>query len=177
MVSTITAASGRELGQLFTFTLVEPISPEQFTMIEPACGTSGVNFANDIILFGYRVGRQVRRDEAVDLTLYWSVRRSALTNYQIFVHLLRMVDTPPVIGQQDANGAYSQSWRPGDLIINRYQITADALAPAGEYLLQIGLYDLADRRYPRAQIVGDAASCADINSGHNAFIIRGISFL
>ena len=41
-------------------------------------------------------------------------------------------------------GTYpTTSWLPGEVVIDEYEIVVDATAPAGEYQIEVGMYDLA----------------------------------
>ncbi|MDP2728454.1 MAG: hypothetical protein Q8P59_13050, partial [Dehalococcoidia bacterium] len=44
-------------------------------------------------------------------------------------------------GQGDANQYWSSEWRPGDLVLGRYDIRVDAQAPAGRYTTEVGVFD------------------------------------
>ena len=46
------------LGKRYTFQLPQPSSLESLGMTARACGDSGVNFANDVTLVGYRLDGQ-----------------------------------------------------------------------------------------------------------------------
>ncbi len=40
-------------------------------------------------------------------------------------------------------GTYpTTGWLPGEVVIDEYEIAVDATAPAGEYQLEVGMYDL-----------------------------------
>ena len=40
--------------------------------------------------------------------------------------------------------------------------------------MQIGLYDLDDRRHPRAPIVAEGEVCRDLNQAGDTFVVRGL---
>jgi DNA topoisomerase IB len=67
------------------------------------------------------------------------------TSYTVFVHLLDAQSR--TWGQRDnlpAKGTHpTTSWLPGEVVIDEYEITVDAGAPAGEYQIEVGMYDLA----------------------------------
>lgn len=165
---------GGVLGKRYTFQLPQPISLESLGMTTRACGDSGVNFANDVTLVGYRLDGQAVPGQPLPVTLFWRAKRPSQANYQIFVHLVRELDAGKRWGQQDANGAFSQAWQAGDVIIGQYSFEVEADAPHGEYLMQIGLYDLADRRHPRAPIVVEGEVCPDLNQERDTFVVRDL---
>ena len=168
------SGEGDILGKRYTFQLPQPISLESLGMTTRACGDSGVNFADDVTLVGYRIEGQANPGQPLAMTLFWHAKRPSQANYQIFVHLVRELDAGKRWGQQDANGAFSRAWQAGDVIIGRYSFEVDADAPRGEYLMQIGLYDLADRRHPRAPIVAEGQVCPDLNQARDTFVVRGL---
>ena len=143
-------------------------------MTARACGDSDVNFANDVTLVGYRIDSAAKPGQSLSMTLFWRAKRPSRANYQIFVHLVKELDAKQRWGQQDANGAFSQAWQAGDVIIGQYSLEVEADAPGGEYLMQIGLYDLADRRHPRAPIVAEGEVCPDLNQKRDTFVVRGL---
>ena len=112
---------GGILGKHYTFQLPRPISLESLGMTARACGDSGVNFADDVTLVGYRIEGQAAPGQPLVMTLFWRAKRPSQANYQIFVHLVRELDAGKRWGQQDANGAFSRAWQTGDVIIGKIQ--------------------------------------------------------
>jgi hypothetical protein len=87
----------------------------------------------------------VRPREALSLTLYWRALASMDTSYTVFV---QAVDKEGVkVGQVDRlpcdGGCLTTTWRPGDLVGERYDLTISADAAPGLYQIIIGMYDLA----------------------------------
>jgi len=82
---------------------------------------------------------------ALRLTLYWRVLASMETSYTVFTHLLdadgqlwAQKDNPPV------RGSYlTTEWRVGETVVDKYDIVIPPDAPAGQYELEVGLYDAA----------------------------------
>jgi len=95
---------------------------------------------------GYELDRQeVSAGGSLHLTLYWHALSEMDTSYSVFTHL---IDAENYIwGQKDGipgDGSLpTSSWLTGEYIIDEYEIPVRADAPAGEYLLEIGMYDLA----------------------------------
>jgi 4-amino-4-deoxy-L-arabinose transferase-like glycosyltransferase len=103
----------------------------------------GWSLGEGVTLLGYNVDDTVRTGEALRLTLYWQCVRQMDESYTVFAHLL---DEENLIrGQQDripAGGeAPTTGWVQGEVITDEYLIAVDAQAPAGEYVLEIGMYD------------------------------------
>jgi mannosyltransferase len=104
---------------------------------------------NGIVLDGYRIGtRTLRPGETLDLTLVWRAAQGPTADHwKVFTHLLDASSS--VVAQRDAEPADNlrptTSWRPGEQIQDNYGIAIPADLPAGEYTLEIGMYD-GDRR-------------------------------
>ena len=70
-------------------------------------------------------------------------------DYTVFVHLTRepLMDASSIISQQDRqpyDGAYPTSaWRVGESLAHDFALTVPPDTPSGEYVLRVGLYDLA----------------------------------
>jgi 4-amino-4-deoxy-L-arabinose transferase-like glycosyltransferase len=84
--------------------------------------------------------------QAVDLTLYWQAASAVDEDYTVFVHLLD--PTGWLRGQQDnqpRNGTFpTRAWAQGELVVDRYHVLISGDAPAGEYLLEVGMYHSGD---------------------------------
>jgi len=80
---------------------------------------------------------------ALRLTLYWRALAPMETSYTVFTHLLdangqlwAQKDNPPV------RGSYlTTEWRIGETIVDKFDIVIPPHAPAGQYELEVGLYD------------------------------------
>ncbi|MEI7554995.1 hypothetical protein [Candidatus Chlorohelix sp.] len=168
-VEEIKTAEGRILGKNYSFQLKGGFTPEQLAIQKPAC--SDVNFNNDVKLLGWKINNQAKAGQSLSVTLYWQAQRASAEPWQIFVHLVDKPDAPSRLAQQDANGAFAQGWFPGDIIIGQYNLAINSTTPPGNYLLQVGMYNVNDPSYPRATIVG---KCESLNSAHDSFIIRDI---
>ena len=81
---------------------------------------------------------------ALRLTLYWRALAPMETSYTVFTHLLdadgqlwAQRDNPPVRGSYPTT-----EWRVGETIVDKYDIVIPPDAPAGQYELEVGLYDV-----------------------------------
>jgi hypothetical protein len=99
-------------------------------------------------LIGYDLDRAVYRPgDIVYLQLWWRALETPGKNWTVFTHLLGPVkpDGSTVWAGQDAQpgggSVPTTVWRPGDLILDEYQLQLPADAPAGEYTIETGLYD------------------------------------
>lgn len=102
-----------------------------------------VEFGQEFRLLGYDLGQeQVVASEALSLTLYWQTVAESDVSYTVFTHLLD--GDSRIWGQKDSlpvGGALPTIlWLPGEIIIDQYEILVDADAPAGEYEIEIGMY-------------------------------------
>jgi uncharacterized membrane protein len=81
--------------------------------------------------------------QSIHLTLYWKALSEPERSYSVFTHLLD--SDQRIWGQRDGvpgHGALpTTSWIEREIIIDEYEIVADAEAPPGEYVIEIGMYD------------------------------------
>jgi hypothetical protein len=122
----------------------------------------GTELGDGITLQGYDLGSgQVDAGETITLTLYWLVRETPSTDYQVFVHLHG--DTPRPVAQGDGPplmGDYPTSmWAAGEAFADPHRVLLPGDLPAGEYRLVVGMYELETlRRLPRADGKGDSVN-------------------
>ena len=110
----------------------------------------------DLALPGYDLalpgeGRTARPGETLHLTLIWRCLREMEVSYTVFTHLLD--EAGQMRGQQDnppLRGAYPTTlWAPGEVVVDEYDLTIQADAPPGVYVIEVGMYDPATvRRLP-----------------------------
>jgi len=91
------------------------------------------------------------------VTLYWRVLApSEVGDYSIFVHLL---DTWNF--RWSSFGAFdfpSAEWAPGQIMVQRREVSVPAVAPPGDYVLVVGFYSQGqDARLPRFDTLGRVA--------------------
>jgi len=87
--------------------------------------------------------------EAMRLILYWEAASEMETSYVVFTHLLGRSYNPErgnfIWGQVDSiplGGTYpTTGWSVGERVRDEYRIKVEADAPAGEYELEIGMYE------------------------------------
>jgi 4-amino-4-deoxy-L-arabinose transferase-like glycosyltransferase len=123
------------------------VAPERkFTVPTDIQHPLRANLADQVAFLGYDLDKvTVKPGGTLHLTLYWQALARMETSYTVFVHLLDAQSR--TWGQRDnlpAKGTHpTTSWLPGEVVIDRYEIAVDATAPAGEYQLEVGMYDLA----------------------------------
>jgi hypothetical protein len=80
---------------------------------------------------------------SLHLTLYWQPAAQTDRSYKVFTHLLD--EQNRIWGQQDGTpcggGCPTSSWVQGEYLIDEYAIAISPEAPAGEYVIGVGLYD------------------------------------
>jgi hypothetical protein len=84
----------------------------------------------------------VQAGDVLPLTLYWQATGEPAVSYKVFTHL---IDASLVIwGQQDSipggGDRPTTGWAPGEVITDEYRLPVRADAPAGAYVVEIGLY-------------------------------------
>jgi mannosyltransferase len=113
---------------------------------------------NGIVLDGYRLAsRTLKPGETLALTLVWRAAGGpTLDHWKVFTHLLDSASV--VVAQRDAEPADNlrptTSWHRGEQVEDNYGIAIPDNLPAGDYTLEIGMYD------------GDKRSTFDGNTDH-----------
>jgi hypothetical protein len=103
------------------------------------------NLGDCVTLLGYDLAEaQVTPGGTLHLTLYWQAQQPMETSYKVFTHLLDAQNR--IWGQKDSipvGDTYpTTSWLPGEIVIDRYEISIKPDTPAGEYVLEAGMYDV-----------------------------------
>jgi 4-amino-4-deoxy-L-arabinose transferase-like glycosyltransferase len=97
-----------------------------------------------VLFLGYDLeGDELRPGETLKLTLYWQALEEMQASYTVFTHLVDaegrvwgQMDSMPLRGEAPTTG-----WVSGEVIADPYDIVVAPDAPAGEYVLEIGMYD------------------------------------
>ena len=116
------------------------------------------NFDDRIILVGADVEPDpVAAGDALRITLYWQALREMDIPYTVFVHLLgpdgRVIaghDSQPVQGSRPTTG-----WVPGEYIADSHELPIPTGLAAGDYVIEVGLYDAGVPSMPRLPILGE----------------------
>jgi len=111
--------------------------------IPPMDHDIGWSLGQGVVLLGYDMDETVRVGEALKLTLYWQCLEQMDKSYTVFTHLLddegviqAQTDRIPLSGE-----APTTSWLEREIITDEYEMVVDAQAPAGEQVMEIGMYD------------------------------------
>ncbi len=101
------------------------------------------DFGPNVSLLGCTLPDSVPAGEARPLALFWQAKNKIPADYTVFVHVLDARGRR--WGQDDRRpnqGGYpTQTWEPGDLVIDQYWPAVDPCAPAGTVQLVAGLYE------------------------------------
>ncbi|MCS6803202.1 MAG: glycosyltransferase family 39 protein [Chloroflexota bacterium] len=124
---------------------VVPIQTEAGTIQFP----ERVQFERGIELLGYSLAQsESRPGEALQLTLFWRATAPVDERYTVFTHLIDAAEL--IWGQRDAEPGSGRrptdSWTPGETIVDRYGLPVFAGTPPGAYYIEIGLYRASDGR-------------------------------
>ncbi len=125
-----------------------------------------VVWREQIALIGYDLDKaRYQPSDVVQVTLYFRSLASVKESLTVFTHLVGPVrsdtNSPVWAGwdQEPGRASYPTSaWQPGEVVIDDYALSIPDDAPAGEYGLEIGLYQLQTmERLP--------VSAADVEAG------------
>ena len=97
-----------------------------------------------IALLDYTLTGQLAAGQALDLQLRWLTQTRPSNNWQVFVWVINAEKKPVLQLLQPLDPQLPTSaWSPGDRVYSFHQFTIPADLPAGQYVLQIGLFDQA----------------------------------
>jgi hypothetical protein len=130
---------------------------------------SNARFGEHITLLGYAIStRTLAPGEALGVTLFWQTDAPLTDRYKVFVHLY----TPDgaLIAQHDSEPgsdlAPTDTWRPGEEVIDNHGVLLPLEAAPGTYRLAVGLYDLTTgTRLPvvlNGEPLGDSLTISEI---------------
>jgi 4-amino-4-deoxy-L-arabinose transferase-like glycosyltransferase len=101
----------------------------------------------------------MRQVSGTELILVWQALAEMETDYTIFVHLLD-ADGETLVNADHRPSRPTREWRPGQAIPDRVSLALPPDLPAGEYWIEVGLYDAGDpvlSRLPLGDGSGDRA--------------------
>jgi hypothetical protein len=138
-----------ELGQLcVTRQRARQLAPQDVSIAHPRL----VDLDRGVRLLGYDMSpAPAKAGDILTLTLYWQARTAVEQRYKVFTHLLGETFNAQtgsfIWGQQDNEPASdtrpTTTWRVGEVIVDEYAILVDPTAPAGQYSVEIGMYEPA----------------------------------
>jgi mannosyltransferase len=100
-----------------------------------------------IRLDGYTLlDRMYAPGDILQLALFWHAETPISDRYKVFVHLYD--EAGQLVAQTDSEpgGALrpTETWSPGETIVDRYGVLIPKDTPAGTYMLAVGMYDIGD---------------------------------
>jgi len=104
----------------------------------------GADFGPRIRLKSYTLYTpSVSAGDVVELSLVWQGLAKLTRRYKVFTHLLDPADH--IVGQRDAEPLAgtrpTSTWKPTEVLTDRYGLPVMAGTPPGRYRLEVGLYD------------------------------------
>jgi hypothetical protein len=104
------------------------------------------SFGRQVTLAGYDLptpdpALRLERGETLPITLYWQAQRELAVSYKVFVQLvgpqgvLSQIDAVPADWTRPTTG-----WLPGEVIVDRYDLSVPEYASSGTYQLIAGMY-------------------------------------
>jgi hypothetical protein len=113
------------------------------------------SLGDGIKLLGYDVQpAEIHAGDILYLQLHWLVESAPIANWTVFTHVLTQDATGNlrlVAGQDNPPGENSlptNRWQPGWRILDEYQISLPSDLRAGEYTLEIGMYQASGEHLP-----------------------------
>ena len=131
-----------------SFTQLDP-GPEPVAMFQPVEAETP-----QIIILDYELLPPTEITPTVTLTLTWQAVGPVAGDYTVFAHVLSpdgskaaQRDTRPCGGE-----CPTDTWQPGEIIVDRYELELSADSPPGPYRIALGLYLL--ETLDRATVIG-----------------------
>jgi hypothetical protein len=120
------------------FTQVDP-GPEPIAMFQ----APEVD-APELMILDYQIAPPTEITPTLTLTLTWQAVQPVVDDYTVFVHVLTEEDEK--VAQTDVRPCEgdcpTNTWQPGEIIADRYQLDLPPGTPTGPYQLAVGLYML-----------------------------------
>jgi hypothetical protein len=117
---------------------------------EPAAGGPeyevDYRLGDHIRLTGYRLSAErLSPGDTLTVLLFWQSDGQVVENYTVFCHLVS--SSSELVAQHDGRPVSeirpAPSWRPGEVMHDSHPLALGADLAPGEYVLSVGMYDLA----------------------------------
>lgn len=146
LVALVVLASYPYLAPRFTAVDPGPVPAATFQPVEAD--------APQIMILDHDIAPPTEITPTLTLTLTWQAVESVMGDYTVFIHILTPDGTK--VAQHDTRPCGgecpTQSWQPGEIIADHYQLALPTSAPSGPYYLAVGLYLLDSGE--RAAVIG-----------------------
>jgi len=133
---------------------------ERLFALPPFATAAGAAFGEEIALAGYTLDSA---PGSASLELVWQAIAQPTADYTVFIHVLNP-DGTCCVWQSDAqprSGAYPTSrWRPGEVVVDTWEITLPEGATIGDYEIEVGLYLAETGQRLGVTVDGEAAGDA-----------------
>jgi 4-amino-4-deoxy-L-arabinose transferase-like glycosyltransferase len=121
-------------------------------------------FGGEIQLLGYNLEAEETAGH-FSLALVWQALSEPAADYTVFVHVLQEDGScSPCVWQQDVMPQQNQyptgRWLADEVVVDRYDVELPAGTPAGDYLIEVGLYIAETGRRLQVTIPGQPNSDA-----------------
>jgi len=90
----------------------------------------------------------MRQVSDTELVLFWRALAETDTDYTIFAHLVDAAGET-LVNADHRPQRPTREWRPGQVIPDRVTLALPPDLPAGQYQIEVGLYDAGDPAMPR----------------------------
>jgi 4-amino-4-deoxy-L-arabinose transferase-like glycosyltransferase len=114
---------------------------------------SDARFGQHITLEGYALSsRQLAPGDALAVTLFWSTDAPLDARYKVFAHLYYPDGSVAAQHDGEPGGGIlrTDTWTPGDTVIDNHGLLLPVDAPPSDYTLMVGVYDFDGTRLPVA---------------------------
>ena len=114
-------------------------APERLFIPPPVDEETNAAFGKITTLLGVNISSQL---ENLQTTLVWQANDETTISYRVFVHLVD--ENGQIVAQSDGEPAIwtrpTTGWLPGEIVLDAHNLSLENI-PAGNYQLNIGLYD------------------------------------
>jgi F5/8 type C domain-containing protein len=104
-------------------------------------------FGRDLVLVGY--DWRALDSRRFEITYYWQAARKMAVEYAVYAHFAG----PSFRFQDDyvlgAPARTTETWEPGEVVKEKRIVTLPETAPAGDYAMEVGVWDPNERRHLR----------------------------
>jgi len=136
--------------------------PLDKAVAEGAATTTPIGTAGPLTFLGYEIQNQ---STAIELHTYWRVDNVPARPLSLMAHLLAADGTVVSVG--DGLGVSIQTWRPGDVIVQRHHLNVSPDSTSGPYWAQTGAYwlDTMERWFivVNGQVMGDSLLLTEVS--------------
>lgn len=160
--ATLGVSLGNEEGEALEAPLflaeVELTAPERIYRVPDVQRPSGANLGGVCTLIGADLDvQELTPGDKLRLMLHWRSDEMTERSFTVFTHLLdaheRVVtqhDSRPAKGERPTRG-----WVPPEIVSDKHPLTIPPDLPPGEYLIEVGMYELEEPGLPRLPVLAE----------------------